>query len=217
MNQDEIWAALETERRGLADLLGSLSADEWERPSLCGGWRVRDVAAHLALATRVSVPKALAEFVRARGDFNRMVRDSAVRYAAGLSPDEIAGQVRESATSRRRAPTTKPLDPLFDALVHGQDIAVPLGVERVMPLEPARACATHIWERGFPFYPQRRLRGLRLAATDVDWVVGEGDLVEGPIQALLLLMSGRPAALPSVGGAGAAALAARLPSPAVRE
>lgn len=210
MDQEEIWAALEAERRGLADLLDSLPVAAWERPSLCEGWRVRDVAAHLAIATRVTLPWALAEFVRARGDFNRMVRDSAVRYAAGRPIGEIAGQVRESATSRRRAPTTKPLDPLFDALVHGQDIAVPLGVERAMPLDAARACATHCWERGFPFYPQRRLRGLRLVATDVDWAVGDGDVVEGPIQALLLLLSGRPAALPSLGGAGAAALVTRM-------
>ncbi|MFG1708283.1 maleylpyruvate isomerase family mycothiol-dependent enzyme [Nonomuraea sp. M3C6] len=205
MNQEDIWAALGTERRALADLLGSLSADDWEQPSLCESWRVRDVAAHLALATRVSLPSAIVEFARARGSFDRFVRDTAVRHAR-LPIGEIVEQVRESATSHRRAPTTKPLDPLFDALVHAQDIAVPLGVDRAMPLDVARACAAFIWERGFPFYPQRRLRGLRLVATDVDWAVGEGDVVEGPVQALLLLLSGRPAALPSLRGAGTARL-----------
>ncbi|MER6004229.1 maleylpyruvate isomerase family mycothiol-dependent enzyme [Nonomuraea angiospora] len=206
MNQEEIWTALEIERRGVADLLGSLPADDWERPSLCEGWRVRDVAAHLALATNVNVPRALVDFVRARGSFDRFVRDTAVRHAR-LPVGELVAQVRESATSHRRAPTTRPLDPLFDVLVHAQDIAVPLGLDRAMPLEAARACAVHIWERGFPFHPQRRLRGLRLVATDVDWSVGEGDVVEGPVQALLLLISGRPAALPSLRGATGAALA----------
>ncbi|TMR09110.1 maleylpyruvate isomerase family mycothiol-dependent enzyme [Nonomuraea turkmeniaca] len=210
MDQETIWAALEIERHGLADLLGSLPEEDWERPSLCAGWRVRDVAAHLAIATRVSLLWGLVEFVRARGDFDRMIRDSAVRHAR-LPIGEIVEQVRESAGSHRRAPSTKPLDPLFDALVHGQDIAVPLGIDRAMPLEAARACATHIWERGFPFHPQRRLRGLRLVATDVDWAVGAGDVVEGPIQALLLLLSGRPAALPGLSGVGTAALTARLP------
>ncbi|WP_327585903.1 maleylpyruvate isomerase family mycothiol-dependent enzyme [Nonomuraea sp. NBC_00507] len=210
MNQEEIWAALEIERRGLADLLDSLPEQDWERPSLCAGWQVRDVAAHLALATRIKLASALVEFVRARGNFDRMVHDSAVRHAR-LPIGEIVAQVRESAGSRRRAPSTKPLDPLFDALVHGQDITVPLGIERAMPLGPARTCATHVWERGFPFYPQRRLRGLRLVATDVDWAVGAGEVVEGPIQALLLLLSGRTAALPGLTGAGTAALTARLP------
>ncbi|MGP3914462.1 maleylpyruvate isomerase family mycothiol-dependent enzyme [Nonomuraea sp. 10N515B] len=210
MHQEEIWAALEIERRGLADLLDSLPEQDWERPSLCAGWQVRDVAAHLALATRIKLASALVEFVRARGNFDRMVHDSAVRHAR-LPIGEIVAQVRESAGSRRRAPSTKPLDPLFDVLVHGQDITVPLGIERAMPLGPARTCATHVWERGFPFYPQRRLRGLRLVATDVDWAVGAGEVVEGPIQALLLLLSGRTAALPSLTGAGAAALTARLP------
>ncbi|TMR96393.1 maleylpyruvate isomerase family mycothiol-dependent enzyme [Nonomuraea basaltis] len=209
MNQEEIWAALEIERRGLADLLDALPEADWERLSLCTGWRVRDVAAHLALATKATVPWVLAEFVRARGDFDRMVHDTAVRHAR-LPIREIAEQVRDSAGSHRRAPSTKPLDPLFDVLVHGQDIAVPLGVDRAMPLDSARTCATFIWQRGFPFHPQRRLRGLRLVATDVDWTVGDGDVVEGPIQALLLLLSGRPAALPSLGGAGSAALAGRL-------
>ncbi|MEV1167975.1 maleylpyruvate isomerase family mycothiol-dependent enzyme [Nonomuraea sp. NPDC049784] len=202
MNQEEIWAALEIERRSLADLLGSLPVADWERPSLCEGWRVRDVAAHLALATRASVPRAMVEFVRAGGNFDRFIRDTAIRHA-WLPIGEIVGQIRESATSHRRAPTTKPLDPLFDVLVHAQDITVPLGLDRAMPLDVARACATHIWERGFPFYPQRRLHGLRLVATDVDWAVGEGDVVEGPVRALLLLLSGRPAAVPSLRGVGA--------------
>lgn len=210
MNQEEIWAALEVERRGLADLLDELPQGDWERPSLCAGWRVRDVAAHLALATQATAGQAFVELVKARGSFNGMIYNTAVRHARQPIP-EIIGQIRESAVSRRRAPTTKPLDPLFDALVHGQDIAVPLGIERVMPLEPARASATHIWERGFPFHPKRRLRGLRLVATDVDWSVGEGDVVEGPVQALLLLVSGRPAALPSLSGTGMAALTARMP------
>jgi uncharacterized protein (TIGR03083 family) len=205
MDQDEIWAALAVERRGLADLMDALPAGDWERPSLCAGWRVRDVAAHLALATRASIPWALAALVRARGDANRMIRDTAVRHAR-LPVGELTGQVRESAASHVRAPATKPLDPLFDVLVHGQDIAVPLGIARPMPLGPARACADHIWSRGWPFYPQRRLRGLRLTATDVDWSAGDGDVVEGPVHALLLLLSGRPAALASLSGKGVAGL-----------
>ncbi|GAA2407730.1 maleylpyruvate isomerase family mycothiol-dependent enzyme [Nonomuraea africana] len=209
MNREEIWAAIQAERYGLADLLDALSDDEWERPSLCAGWRVRDVAAHLALGPTISNGRALVELVRARGSFDRMIHDTAVRHARTPAA-EIVEQIRASAVSRRLAPGTKPLDPLFDALVHGQDIAVPLGIERVMPLEAARTAAGHIWNRGFPFFAQRRLRGLRLVATDVDWSVGEGDVVEGPIQALLLLVAARPAALPGLGGAGAAALPARL-------
>ncbi|MEO3859116.1 maleylpyruvate isomerase family mycothiol-dependent enzyme [Acrocarpospora sp. B8E8] len=210
MDQREIWAAIEAERHSLADMLDALpKGGDWDRPSLCEGWRIRDVAAHLAVATQAGNAAVLIEFIRARGSFNRMIRDSAIRYAER----PIAGiieEIRESAYSRRLAPTTKPLDPLFDALVHGQDIAVPLSIERPMPLEPARAAATHIWERGFPFYPQRKFRGLRLVATDVDWTVGDGVVVEGPIQALLLLISGRPAALPSLTGMGTAMLGSRL-------
>ncbi|GIH97891.1 maleylpyruvate isomerase family mycothiol-dependent enzyme [Planobispora siamensis] len=211
MNQQEIWAALEIERRGLADMLDGLSPEDWDRPSLCEGWRVREVAAHLAMSVEVKVGRVLVEFVRARGSFNRVVRDTAVRHARRQSTGDIVEEIRKTAVSHSRAFGTKPLDPLFDALVHGQDIAVPLRIGRTMPLEAARVCATHIWERGFLFHPQRRLRGLRLVATDTDWAVGEGEVVQGPVQALLLLMSGRStAALPDLDGAGMPAPSSRI-------
>ena len=50
MDRDEVWRAIDAERISLADLLDSLGEREWETPSLCAGWRVRDVAAHLTLA-----------------------------------------------------------------------------------------------------------------------------------------------------------------------
>lgn len=211
MDQDEVWAAVQIERLGLADLLGSLSEAELERPSLCAGWRIRDVAAHLALSTAVGPGRALVEIVRARGSLNRMIHDTAVRHAA--TPfDEIVEQIRASATSRVRAPGTKPLDPLFDALVHGQDIAQPLGLKREMPVEVAVAMTTYIWERGLPGYsPRRRLHGLRFVATDTEWSIGEGAVVEGPMQSLLLILSGRPAALPYLTGAGTAEVGSRMP------
>lgn len=83
MNRDEVWGAIDAERASLADLLDSLGEQEWEVPSLCAGWRVRDVAAYLTLAQIRPLPAVVAA-VRARGNFNRMVRDSAVRQARRL-------------------------------------------------------------------------------------------------------------------------------------
>lgn len=203
---DAVWAAIDRERLDLADLLDELTDAEWEHPSLCAGWRVRDVVAHLALA-QTGPARAALDLARARGSLPRMIHDSAVRHAR-LPRGELVAQIRAMAGSRRTAPGVSPLEPLLDVLVHGQDVAVPLGRPRSMPVEAARTCATRVWTMPWPMsatFP--RPRGLRLVATDADWSAGEGELVTGPVQALLLLLTGRTdAALPHLAGPGVAAL-----------
>ena len=66
MNRDDVWQTIDEERLSLADLFGSLSADEWETASPCTGWRVRDVVAHLTLAHMGMLPAVLA-MLRAGG------------------------------------------------------------------------------------------------------------------------------------------------------
>ncbi len=205
MDLDEVWRTIDAERASLAGLLEDLSPGEWATPSLCAGWRVRDVAAHLTLAHMPPVPAVLAA-LRARGSFDRMVHDTAVRQAA-LPCEEFPHALRAMAGSRRKAPFVTPLEPLLDVLVHGQDIARPLGRHRPMPTGAAAAAADRVWSLGWPFHAQRRLRGLRLSATDASWSVGDGLAVEGPISALLLVMTGREAALDELTGEGVRALA----------
>jgi uncharacterized protein (TIGR03083 family) len=196
MDEDAVWSATDRERASLADLLDGLDADEWDVPSLCAGWRVREVAAHLALA-HTGAAEAVRGLVRARGSFDRMIRDTALRHATA-PPEQLAGQIRAMVGSRRHAPGITSLEPLLDVLVHGQDIAVPLGRPRPMPPAAAAAAAPRVWSMPWPlsttFAARRRLRGLRLVATDTDWSAGAGERVEGPVGALLLLLTGRTAA-----------------------
>jgi uncharacterized protein (TIGR03083 family) len=201
VDRDEVWQVIDRERLGLADLLDDLSAEEWETPSLCAGWRVRDVAAHLTLAQMGLFPAVVAA-ARARGNFNRMIRDSAVRRAR-RPVREYAPRLRAMAGSRRKAPGVSHLEPLIDVLVHGQDIAIPLGRPRVVPAKAAMAAADRIWPDLFPWRAGRKLSGFRFAATDCAWSAGDGELVEGPIAAILLLLTGRDAALPQLSGPGA--------------
>jgi uncharacterized protein (TIGR03083 family) len=209
LSTDAVWAAVDVERTTLADLLDDLTTEEWSRPSLCEGWRVRDVAAHLALSHGGWGRTAL-EMCRARGSFDRMVHDTAVRHAAAPTA-RLSAEIRAMVGSRRHAPAVTPLEPLLDVLVHGQDIAVPLGRSRPMPVEAATAAATRVWTMGWPLstaFPARaRLRGLRLVATDTEWSVGDGELVEGPVEALLLLLTGRTAWLGRLSGPGVGRLA----------
>ncbi|MFI6604023.1 maleylpyruvate isomerase family mycothiol-dependent enzyme [Nonomuraea sp. NPDC050536] len=200
MHRDQLWQAIDQERSSLADLFDELSDQEWETPSLCQGWRVRDVAAHLTLA-QTGWGTALAELATARGSFDRMVHDTAVRQAA-LPVRQYGILLRAMVGSRSKAPVISDLEPLLDALVHGQDIAVPLGRERHVPPLAGAAAAQRVWEMSWPFFARRRMRGIRLAATDCDWSAGDGPLVEGPIAAILLALTGRPAGLSRLSGEG---------------
>jgi uncharacterized protein (TIGR03083 family) len=206
-----VWSVVDGGRLGLAELLGGLSEEQWECPSLCAGWRVRDVAAHLTLAHTGPIAAAVG-MARARGSFDRMVRDTARRHAA-VPPVRLIAELRAMVGSRRHAPGVSHLEPMLDVLVHGQDIAIPLGIPCPMPVDAAAAAATRVWTMGWPmsraFRARSRLSGLRLVATDVDWSVGEGHRVEGPVEALLLLLTGRTAALDRLSGPGVARVPVR--------
>ena len=219
LGHDETWPVIERERLHLADLLDTLTADEWASGSLCAGWRVGDVAAHVALAARPPGPRELlVNGLRARGSFHRLNHDLAVRHASTRSSATLVTELREHAASRRLPVGTNHRNILLDVLVHTQDIAIPLHRSHRMPADAARASATRVWTMGWPFWARRRLAGFRLHATDVEWTAGTGPHeISGPIDALLLLLTGRAAGLPHLTGPGIATLtthlAARLATP----
>lgn len=202
MDQDESWRAIARHRREVADLLDELSDAQWETPSLCAGWRVRDVAAHLAVAPQPpSIWSLTADAVRAGGRFHRLNHDIAVRHAQ-RPVAELVDELRRHADSRRLPIVTNYRNIVVDTLVHAQDIALPLGRQLLMPPEAAAAAATRVWTMGWPFWARRRLPAVRLVATDVTWSVGAGPEVTGPIDALLLLLTGRTVARSRLTGAG---------------
>ena len=208
MERDEVWRTIDQQRAELADLMETFTEADWETPSLCEGWRVREVAAHLTLAQMGLLP-ALGEIVRARGSFNAMIRDTALRQAERPVSDYPV-LLRAMVGSRKKAPFVSDLEPLIDQLVHGQDMVVPLGRTREMPHAAAAAGAQRAWDLNWPFRVKKRLHGFRLSATDHDWTVGDGLLVQGPIRALLMLVAGRHVVLPELSGPGADELRARL-------
>lgn len=208
MDRDEVWRTIDEQRTSLADLFDTFGPDDWNTQSLCTDWRVREVAAHLTQA-QATVWEALPMFVRARGNFNRAIRNGAIRQAR--LPVETYGQrLRAMVGSRKKAPRVSDIEPMLDAMVHGQDMARPLGLERPMPTEAAATAAERAYSMAFPFHAARRLKGFRLVATDHAWRAGEGLAVEAPIADLLLLVTGRDVVLPDLAGPGADALRQRL-------
>ncbi len=210
---DAVWSAIDDQRRRTADLLEQLTQEQWRHPSLCRGWTVRHVAAHLTLQ-QLRIRDTAAFVARHPGmlravTLNRVIHQSAV-IESRLPVEEIVHRIRAMTGSRRHNAFVTPLETLSDVLVHSQDIAVPLGLHLEMePTATARA-ATRRWDTrrtwlSTVFHPLP-LDGYRLTATDVDWVQGDGPDVTGPVGALLLLLTGRSAALAQLTGDGADAL-----------
>lgn len=209
MDREQIRRAIEAVRLSLADLLDGLSPEDWRTPSLCDGWTVHEVVAHLTPATRLSKPAALAGTVRARFDINKMIGDAARARAVEFGPADLVAQPRETAGSERRPLGTRPRDPLVDVLVHGQDVARPLHRSRPMDPERVTEALGHVWASSF-FGARKRFDGLRLVATDADRSAGDGPEVTGPTGDLLLLATGRAAGLDGLGGAGRDEAASRV-------
>ena len=196
------WRAIDEQRASLAALLDTLTPAEWTTPSLCTGWQIRDVAAHLSIAALMPTRDVVTAAARARGNFNRMVHDTAVERSAARTTTEIVADLRRTIGSRRLAPTTFWRDPLLDLLVHTQDIVRPLGRQVSMPLDAAGEAIAWVWRRRFPFFPSRRFRGTAMVADDFDWRDGKGLELRGPISSLLLLSTGRYSALAELRGPG---------------
>ncbi|MDN4521542.1 maleylpyruvate isomerase family mycothiol-dependent enzyme [Mycolicibacterium austroafricanum] len=191
MDRDTVWRHIDNQRLELADLIDAIDARDqalWDTPSLCAGWTVRNVAAHLTHST-IGMPRMFFEAARSGFRFNAVVNRMAV--SDDRSPAQIAANLRAVVGCRRHPPGTTERDPLTDVLLHTQDICVPLGIDRPMPVDAAVAAAERVWNADFPFHARKRLAGTRLVATDADFTVGEGREVAAPISALLMLLTGR--------------------------
>ncbi|KIF04424.1 hypothetical protein PL81_18805 [Streptomyces sp. RSD-27] len=183
-------AAIAAERRRLADLFDGLREDEWNAPSLCEGWSVREVVAHMSMGFRLSLPATLAELVRARGNLHRMTGRVARRDAAAHPTAELSGFLRDNAGH----PWTPPVGGLTAALghdvVHGLDVTTALGLDRRVPEDRLSVLLDAVRPGGLRFFGVD-LTGVRLCAEDADWSYGTGTPVYGAAQDLLLVTFGR--------------------------
>lgn len=203
---DEYWGAVHGMRTRVAELLESLDPAEWDAPSLCAGWRVRDVAGHVSIVPTITTWQMVSAAPRARFNPNRINTLIAVRHGS-RPPGEIVARLRDHAGARRTAKILDTRDALFDIVVHSQDIAIPLGREVTVPVDYSRQGLERGWEMGWPFKARRRLSGLTLRAIDTEWCVGTGPEVVGPALALLLVLTGRAGAVAhTLEGAGVSAL-----------
>ncbi|MCW2556387.1 MAG: hypothetical protein JWP55_351 [Mycobacterium sp.] len=196
------------EREDLADLLSGLTPEQWAHPSLCAGWRVREVAAHVVSFEEMSPRELTARFVRGRLQMNR-INGLGVSDLAGDSTEQLIALLRDNAEPKGMSAAFGGRVALTDNMIHQQDIRRPLGLARTIPAERLRAALDFV--RYSPtIRGALRVRAVRLVATDCDWCYGTGAEVRGPGEALLMVMAGRPDALRELDGPGLTTLAARL-------
>ncbi len=205
---------LRMQRLALVDALETLAPEEWAWPSLCAGWTVQDMAAHLAWTPPMRPQELAAGVLRSGLQLHRLNDDNARRWSA-RGWDAVLRQLRTNAEQGLRPPGTPARAALTDAVVHAVDILRPLG--RSVPLDPTAFRVVADFSAGLPWpptltlgRPRRSVRGIRLAAVDVPWTYGSGPEVRATAEALLRLLTGRPVGRSELTGPRTAELAARL-------
>lgn len=190
MEREEVWRHVFEQRRELASILRSLTADEWAHDSLCAGWTVRDVAAHVIATPQVNSAKAYWDTVKARGAISKVgFADAKRRGAAPI--EHILADYDRLTDRRHRLLGVSYRDVLCDVLVHTQDIVRPLGRSHSMPVAAAAVAADRARQLAWLFGSSKLLKEHRLVATDHDWARGKGPVIEAPMAELLMLSAGR--------------------------
>ncbi|MDR3661711.1 MAG: maleylpyruvate isomerase family mycothiol-dependent enzyme [Mycobacterium sp.] len=188
------------ERQELVELLAELTPEQWERPSLCTEWRVRDVVAHIIGYDELSSTETVREFLRG-GLFPPRINAAVLARHQDRSPDELRGVFADHVVPRGLTTGFGGRIALADGMIHHQDIRRPLGLSREIPRDRLKAVLD--FARYAPMLRGVwRTRGVRLVATDLDWSFGRGPQASGPGEALLMVMVGRPCAIDDLTGPG---------------
>jgi uncharacterized protein (TIGR03083 family) len=202
---NDVWSLVHAERRALIDDLTGLDDGQWTQPSLCDGWTVHDVVAHLvdvALTTRLGFAVDMA---KARFDFDRQ-NVNGLERARGATPPETLERLRQVATRTTGPPAPRDTR-IVEDVVHGEDIRRVVGLTRRYPDEAVVRALQQQARMPASFGGAKELVArVRLTATDLDLSIGEGPEINGPVLALLLAVTGRRVALVELDGPGVAML-----------
>jgi uncharacterized protein (TIGR03083 family) len=190
MNDETLREQVRAERTALAAMLAGLRPEQWDEPTLCAGWRVREVAAHITMPFRMSTPGFLLGMLRARGNFNRMADRQARADTARLTATDLLASLRDNIDHPWRPPGGGVAGALSHDVIHGLDISVGRGLDRRVPPERVALVLGALNSKSLGYFGTD-LGGVRLEATDLEWTFGEGKPVRGAAQDLLLLISGR--------------------------
>ena len=205
---DTIQDMIAAQRGSLAAVLDALPASGWDQPTLCAGWRVREVVAHVTMPFRYSGRRFLWELARSGGRFNEMADRVARRDAARMSPAELAEALRSNIGHPWRPPGGGFSGALTHDVIHGLDITVPLGLAFAVPEERLRRVLPASADDKTVMFFGADLAGIQFRARDLDWTVGAGTPLTGTAADLLLAMCGRKLPAGRLSGEAAARFSA---------
>jgi uncharacterized protein (TIGR03083 family) len=196
------------EREDLAAFLATLPPEQWQAPTLCARWRVRDVVAHVVSYGELGTGGLLAYVIRG-GFWSPRVNALALAPYSRYSPEQLLALLAGHAEPRGLHAALGGRVALLEGIVHHQDIRRALGMPRVIPAErllPGLRTALIAPDAGGLW----RIRGVRLIATDLRFSFGFGPEVRGAAEALLMAMAGRRGVVGELTGPGREKLARRI-------
>jgi uncharacterized protein (TIGR03083 family) len=199
------------ENADFSAFLHGLPAEDWERPSLCTGWRVRDVIGHILYGNTTPLWTISWRLARFGFDSDKSGSYYSIKRAEGRSPSQLLREFDERDPWKGTSSIFPARLNLMDRLVHHQDIRRALDRPRVVPLERTAPLLPSLPKLGQVFRSKKRMRGLRFEATDTDWSHGDAGAptVRGPSEAILMATLGRGQALDDLEGDGVAVLRPR--------
>jgi uncharacterized protein (TIGR03083 family) len=211
------WDMYAAERADIHAFLASLTPAQWNEPSLCEGWRVRDVAVHLLVdepLEQLGIVRSFAKAATFKFSVHRINEWWIAQNRGRPTPEIVAafdGPWHPGKISKMLGPKTG----IRAVVIHHQDMRRVLGIPRVVPEERVRAALDVVLTpRGSTNLGScDRAAGLRLQADDINWSWGSGPEVTGSAEAILMAVAGRPAALADLSGEGFPVLAGRVPQP----
>ncbi len=188
---DDIRDMIAAQRAELAEVLAGLPAARWDEPTLCDGWRVREVAAHITMPFRYSGRRFMLELAKSRGKFNEMADRCARRDAAVMSPDELTEALSSNANHPWHPPGGGEAGALTHDVIHGLDITEGLGLGLRVPEDRLGVVLPNLVTLKSLNFFGTDLSGTQLRATDTGWTFGTGTPVTASAQDLALLICGR--------------------------
>jgi uncharacterized protein (TIGR03083 family) len=178
------------ERERLAALLAGLTAQQWAAPSLCAGWRVREVVAHVTMPYRMAGPEEFQAALATYGfDFDRYADAEAHETTERLSDAELLAIYRDNVRHPWQPPGDGWAGALSHEVIHGLDITEALGLPAV-PTERIASVLAHVGAKNLAYFGTD-LTGISLVGTDADVRVGDGVPVSAPAKEILLGITGR--------------------------
>jgi uncharacterized protein (TIGR03083 family) len=211
------WRIYAAERADVHDFLASLTPAQWDAPSLCQGWRIRDVAVHLLVdepVEQLGLPLALVKAAWFRFSVHR-INDWWVRRNQDRPADSIVTAFAGAWQPGRISKLVGPRTSVRAMVIHHQDMRRPLGMRRAVPEERLRAALDVILtpQGSHNLGSFERGSGLRLQATDIDWSWGDGPTILGPAESILMAVAGRRGVIAELSGPGLPILASRIQTP----